>query len=538
MGVIVLQNGTAAAVARSGKQTLRCGVAYHISGGQPHHAAQQHRCRGKLCAAARVALAQEIQQRVGVVGCLGVRAVTAVLVQPAAHQCASAIDVIIPEFALLHQRSQFLVYGIVPGTVGHIQAARTDISGVGAFQTVQHPRVIIVTGRQQFLCLFARKIVEHIVLHGLPRYGSVAVRRVVVVKICVVRRKRVGIVCMQTMYGHLLRLCAAVCRAQKRQVRNGKPPVAVGFPVCCGTVEGSGIPCLPACAVIVHADKPAQVDGLLRFGVGRDHYILQPRQRQAVAPCQAAVLHAARSSTDMEIQCPAADFRQPLDRRAQCGRADFVGHRLQRVQGQHQHGAQCQGRQKQHRANGSHADTGQPLVYAVGLQVGGIDSGTLAAPQPFAHQRPRRRTASQPARQKQQPAQNGTARPRQQRERHDRQKHRPQQQRVGVAGCQRGQKHCKRHCSQQRKQAHLRRNRRGGHHKICVEACIQAQPDGIRALCRTGQKRLLHGKQQRQRRAEDKHAGQLRLVVYPGGQDIRADAHGGHAAQAADQRAG
>ena len=106
---------------------------------------------------------------------------------------------------------------------------------------------------------------------------------------------------MQTLYGHLLRLCAAVCRAQKRQVRNGKPPVAVGFPVCCGTVEGSGIPCLPACAVIVHADKPAQVDGLLRLGVGRDHYILQPRQRQTVAPCQAAVLHAARSSADMEI---------------------------------------------------------------------------------------------------------------------------------------------------------------------------------------------------------------------------------------------
>ena len=67
-----------------------------------------------------------------------------------------------------------------------------------------------------------------------------------------------------------------------------------------------------------------------------------------------------------------------------------------------------------------------------------------------------------------------------------------------MAGCQRGQKHCKRHCRQQRKQAHLRRNRRGGHHKICVEACIQAQPDGIRALCRTGQKRLLHGKQQHQ----------------------------------------
>ena len=44
----------------------------------------------------------------------------------------------------------------------------------------------------------------------------------------------------------------------------------------------------------------------------------------------------------------------------------------------------------------------------------------------------------------------------------------------------------------------MRRNRGGCHRKICVESCIQAQPYGICALRRTGQKRTLHKKQQHQ----------------------------------------
>ena len=100
VGVIVLQNGTEAAVARSGEQTLRCSVAHHIPGGQPHHAAEQHRCRGKLCAVARMALVQKIQHGVGSGRCGGIGAVPAALVQPAAHQRATPVKVIVLQLAL------------------------------------------------------------------------------------------------------------------------------------------------------------------------------------------------------------------------------------------------------------------------------------------------------------------------------------------------------------------------------------------------------------------------------------------------------
>ena len=153
----------------------------------------------------------------------------------------------------------------------------------------------------------------------------------------------------------------------------------------------------------------------------------------------------------MEIQRPAADFRQPRNGDPQHSRAGFVGHRLQRVQRQRQRRAQRQGGQKQHRANRSHTGGGQRLVCAVGLQVGGISGGSLTAPQPFARHRPRRRTGTQPARNKQQPAQNGAACPGKQGKHHDRQQHQPQQQRIGVPYRQQGQNRGDRHRRQQHK---------------------------------------------------------------------------------------
>ena len=100
VGVIVLQNRTAAAVARSGEQTLRCGIAHHIPGGQPHHAAEQHRRRGELRVVACMALVQKIQHGVGSGRCGSIGAVSAALVQPTAHQCAAPVKVIILQLAL------------------------------------------------------------------------------------------------------------------------------------------------------------------------------------------------------------------------------------------------------------------------------------------------------------------------------------------------------------------------------------------------------------------------------------------------------
>ena len=209
---------------------------------------------------------------------------------------------------------------------------------------------------------------------------------------------------MDALHGHLLRLCAAQGCTQKGQVSDIQPPAAIGFPVRRGVVKSGGIPRLPACTVIVRADEPAQVNGFCRRGIGRDQQILQPGQRKTFPLHKAAVLHTARSGINVDIQRTAADFRQPYNGCTQHRRAGFVGHGLQCVQRQCQHRAQRQGGQKQHRAKCSHCGGGQRLVCAVGLQVGGISGGSLTAPQPFARHRPRRRTGTQPARQKQQPA--------------------------------------------------------------------------------------------------------------------------------------
>ena len=303
---------------------------------------------------------------------------------------------------------------------------------------------------------------------------------------------------MQTLHSHLPGLCTTVGRAQKRQVGYSQPTVAIGLPVGRRTVKGCGITRLPACSVIVRTNKTAQVDGLLRLGTGRDHQILQPGQCKAVTLGQAAVLNAARRRAEMEIQCAAADLRQPLDCDTQHRCLSLVGHRLQRVQRQRKHRAQRQCRQKQYGAGHCHTGSGQFLVCAVGLQVGSIGGGILATPQPLSLHRPRRRAGPQPAGQKQQPSQNGAACPGQQCKYHDRQQRQPQQQCIGVPGGYCGQKRRDRDRSQQHKQPPLRRDRRSHHRKICVESCIQAQSYGIRALLRTGQKCPLQHKQKHQ----------------------------------------
>ena len=264
---------------------------------------------------------------------------------------------------------------------------------------------------------------------------------------------------MQTLYGHLPGLCATVGGAQKRQVGYGQPAVAIGLPVGCRTVKGCSVTRPPACSIIVRTNKTTQIDGLLRLGAGRDHQILQPGQCKAVTLGQAAVLNAARRCADMEIQCAAADFRQPLDCGTQHRCPGLVGHRLQRVQRQRKHRAQHQCGQKQHGAGHCHTGSSQFLVCAVGLQVGSVGGGILAAPQPLSLHRPRRCAGPQPAGQKQQPAQNGAACPGQQRKHHDRQQRQPQQQCIGVPCCYCGQQRRDRDCSQQHKQPHLRRDR-------------------------------------------------------------------------------
>ena len=177
---------------------------------------------------------------------------------------------------------QFRANRIVPFARRNLQVACLNIRGVGALQAVQHAGVTVSAGSQQFGCLFAREIVEDIVLHGLTCRSAVAVKKVVIVKICVVRCKSVGVVCMDALHGHLLRLCAARGCAQKGQVCDIQPRAAIGFPVRRGAVKGGGVPRLPACAVIVRADKPAQIHGFCRCSIGCHQQILQPGQRQTL----------------------------------------------------------------------------------------------------------------------------------------------------------------------------------------------------------------------------------------------------------------
>ena len=130
---------------------------------------------------------QKIQHRIGVGRRGGIGAVMAAPIQPAAHQHAAALGVAVLQLALLHQRAKLFLDRIVLRACGHSQITRLGIRCVGAFKAIQHTGLTVSAGGQQFFGLFARKIVECIILCGLPCNGPVTVRRVVIVKICVIR---------------------------------------------------------------------------------------------------------------------------------------------------------------------------------------------------------------------------------------------------------------------------------------------------------------------------------------------------------------
>ena len=269
MGVVVLQNGLPAAVAL-GKQALGGGIAHHIAGGQAQHPAEHHRRRRKLRAAARMALVQKIQHRVGPVGWLGrVTGVGTVLVQVAAHKGSYRVGVTGQLVFFFRCIAKFLQCAVVCA-VWRRQVAALGVGRGGAFQPVQHTGIRVGTGGQQRFCLPAREVVERVVLRGLACCRAVAIQAVVVVKIGVVGCKSVGIAGVQPLHGHLLRCGTIVSGPQKRQVRDCQTAVTVGFPAGGGIVELLGVRRLPAMPIVFRADKPAQVDRLRRLLVGRD----------------------------------------------------------------------------------------------------------------------------------------------------------------------------------------------------------------------------------------------------------------------------
>ena len=136
------------------------GIAHHIAGGQAQHPAEHHRRRRKLRAAARMALVQKIQHRVGPFGWLGrVTGVGAVLVQVAAHKGSYRVGVAGQFVFFFRCIAKFLQCAVVCA-VGRRQVAALGVGRVGAFQPVQHTGIRVGTGGQQRFASPAREVVE------------------------------------------------------------------------------------------------------------------------------------------------------------------------------------------------------------------------------------------------------------------------------------------------------------------------------------------------------------------------------------------